>query len=777
MKHIFSLLLMLAMCVYAAANANVVGKKDNATIQGQITDAADGAPLTGVTVFFPQLNMGTTTDINGNYTIKNLPCRTENIQVSYLGHNTIIEKIKLNGDITKDFIMHESTALVNEVVVNGLTGQSLMKDSPSPMAVVTPEMLSKTPSTNIIDAISHVPGLSQITTGAGISKPVIRGLGYNRVVVVNDGIRQEGQQWGDEHGIEIDPQSIHSAEILKGPASLRYGSDAMAGVVVFHHDHIPAQGTMKASAGTEYQSNNGMFDYTVVFAGNKHGFVWDWRYSDKMAHAYKNKYDGYVLGSQLREHAITGMLGGNGSWGFSHLHLGYYHLTPGIVEGERDELTGQFTTEDGIATHDQLRTYGKLLPFQQIKHYKAVSENMFYIGEGQLHAVVGYQQNRRQEFEESASVPGLDLQLHTLNYDVNYNLPELNEWNMVIGVNGMYQHSINNGEEFLIPDYNLFDFGIFATASRKIGKWNISGGARFDTRHINGNALEDIFTDFSKNFNGFTGSIGAVYNATENLNFRLNLSRGFRAPNISELASNGRHEGALRYELGNTDLKAENSWQLDAGMDYSSRYVSLQLSLFANRINNFIFAHKKGDEIREEVPVYQYVGGDATLIGGEATIDVHPVERLHFENAFSYVNARQLHQDKESKYLPLTPMPRWTSDLRYDIIRDGSGILNNTYASIGLECNLRQNHYLMLDDTESATPSYTLLNASIGTDLMCHGKKIASLYLTANNITDRAYQNHLGRLKYGDINNATHRQGVFSMGRNFGIKLLVPIAL
>jgi iron complex outermembrane receptor protein len=200
------------------------------------------------------------------------------------------------------------------------------------------------------------------------------------------------------------------------------------------------------------------------------------------------------------------------------------------------------------------------------------------------------------------------------------------------------------------------------------------------------------------------------------------------------------------------------------------------LSLFANYIDNYIFAHKVAGKFVDNVPVYQFVQGNARLLGGEASIDIHPVERLHFQNAFSYVDAVQLNQTAEARHLPMTPAPRWTSELKYDIIRDGE-TLNNTYIKMGLECNLRQNHFYGLDNTETATPSYTLLNASMGTDIKCRGKKILSVYLTGDNLTNRAYQNHLSRLKYAGINPVTGRQGVFNMGRNFGIKVVAPINL
>ena len=192
-------------------------------------------------------------------------------------------------DSTDIFFRHLN---LNEVTVTGVTGDTKLKHATAPVSIVTPQILRATASTNIIDAISHQPGVSQLTTGGSISKPIIRGLGYNRVVVMSEGVRQEGQQWGDEHGVEVDGNSVNSVEILKGPASLMYGSDAMAGVVILHSQPTLTEGEMRANVSSEYQTNNGLFAYTLSMAGNQNGFVWDGRYSDKMAHAYKNKYDG-----------------------------------------------------------------------------------------------------------------------------------------------------------------------------------------------------------------------------------------------------------------------------------------------------------------------------------------------------------------------------------------------------------------------------------------------------------------------------------------------------
>ena len=691
-------------------------------------------------------------------------------------------------DSTDVFYRHLN---LNEVTVTGVTGDTKLKYATAPVSIVSPQVLRATASSNIIDAIAHQPGVSQLTTGGSISKPIIRGLGYNRVVVMSEGVRQEGQQWGDEHGVEVDGSSVNSVEILKGPASLMYGSDAMAGVVILHSKPMLAEGDMRANVSSEYQTNNGLFNYNLSIAGNQHGFVWDARFSDKMAHAYKNKYDGYVPGSQFRERAGRLMLGVDKTWGHSRLTWTAYHLTPGIVEGERNPETGELE-----CSTNNVKTYGKSLPFQQVKHYKLVWDNSLSLSSGYLKAIIGYQQNRRQEFEESADEYELFFKLHTLTYDLRYLTHEWDGWKFSTGIGGMYQKSGNEGEEYLIPDYRLFDFGIYATTTKAIGdSWTLNGGVRYDHRRLHGDELiEDgdmRFTDFSRHFNGLTGSIGAVCNINKHFNVRLNLARGFRTPNMSELSSNGVHEGSIRYELGNQQLKAEYSLQADLGIDFTSRYVSAQVALFANRIDNYIFTHRLNQEIEEGYLTYAYTQGDARLLGFEAGIDFHPVHSIHFSNSFSYVDARLMHASADTKYLPFTPAPHWASELKWELFHHSHttvnhhhttdaahrSLFNNLYVAAGLDCYLKQTHIYSADDTETKTPGYALLSLSAGSDIQVKGRKVAELYITADNLLDKAYQNHLSRLKYADVNAVTGRRGIFNMGRNITFKIVVPLSL
>ena len=632
---------------------------------------------------------------------------------------------------------------LNEIVVTGLAGDSKMKEMPAPVSVICPADLTARAGGNIINAIATEPGLSEITTGGGISKPVIRGMGYNRVVVVNDGIRQEGQQWGDEHGIEIDGASVHSVEILKGPASLMYGSDALAGILIFHPEPIRGPGEFGGSLSSEYQTNSGLVGYSLAADGNIKGWLLRGRFSNKYAHAYQNALNGNVANSCFRERAASAMLGHNGTWGYSRLRFSYFHLTPGMIEREGDNYG-----------------YTPALPFQHVRHYKVVSDNTIHLGPGNLKLIIGWQQNRRQEFEEVTDDPGLDFRLNTINYDLRYQATFGNGWKTAFGLAGMGQKSENLGEEYLIPAYGLFDAGLFATATKSLGEWTLSGGFRADIRWLHSEALPGRFEDFRRRFPGISASLGAIRPLGKHFTIRANVARGFRAPNLAELGSNGEHEGTFRFEQGNKDLKPEYSLQGDLGLDFTSNFVSVQSAVFVSRIDNYIFAARNGEMSDEGLPVYAFRSGLAHLGGGEIGIDIHPIHQLHLSSAFSCVYARE----KGGDDLPLIPAPRLFSEVKWEITHDGQ-LFNNAFVSLNLDWNMAQNHFYATGGTETATPAYLLLGASAGTDVVIKGKTRLSLYIIGSNLTNQAYLPHLSRLKY---------IGIANMGRNVTVKLVVP---
>ncbi len=347
------------------------------SLTGKVTDAKTGDPLTGASIYLADDKIGTTADINGKYIFRNIPPGHHVIEVSYTGYGTLTEHLEIIADTEKDFAL-TTVVIENEgVTVTGVAGATTIRKSPVAITSLKKTALLQNAFTNIIDALAHLPGVSQLSTGPAISKPVIRGLGYNRIVTINEGLRQEGQQWGDEHGIEIDEMSIGRVEVLKGPASLMYGSDALAGVINFITSNPIADGAMKGNILSNFQSNNGLVAINGNLAANKKGVNWNLYGTYKSAGNYRNRFDGSVLNSGFNEKNVGGYFGINKSWGYSHFIFSRFNQQIGLVEGERDDATGQFILFGGspverIATEADLNTRSLFVPKQRVIHHKLI---------------------------------------------------------------------------------------------------------------------------------------------------------------------------------------------------------------------------------------------------------------------------------------------------------------------------------------------------------------------------------------------------------------------
>ncbi len=740
------------------------------SLSGTVTDQS-GQPVIGANIFIPDLKTGTTSDLDGHYELQHLPAKKMLVQVTYVGYNTLTKTIDIAGDVTMDFVLEEAHLEAKEVVVTGLSVSQEKRRSPVSIDVLKRDFLLQNGGTNLVDAMTKVAGVSAISTGPGISKPIIRGLGYNRVLVVQDGIRQEGQQWGDEHGLEIDGNAVARVEIYRGPASLMYGSDGLGGVIHIESPHPVVKGTIAGSVSSSYQTNNSLREASGFLAANANGWNGYLIGTLKKADDYQNAYDGKVFNSGFEESNATGMLGLNRKWGFSHLHFSSFFQRPQLPEGERNP-DGSFAVDEA--------------PFQEISHHKIGWNNNFIFRHSSLKTVIGFQQNIRKEFEEPGNA-GLIFDMKTFTYDLKHFIVKSDDWEFTYGFAGMLQNSKNKGTEFLVPDYSVNDLGGFAYARRPLEQWELSAGIRYDHRYFTTEELvedgETRFAALGRNFGNVSGSIGLGWFPSEKIALKLNLARGFRSPNVAELASNGVHEGTFRYERGNSDLQAETNLEIDAGFELDLTHITLSANPFFNRINNYIFLEKLasvngGDSlsISDGTPysTFKYTQGKAQLWGGEFTMDIHPhpYDWLHFKNTVSLVLAKQL--DSENRHLPFIPPAKYQMELRADLPLN-SKVIRNSFAELNLEYFYRQHRILSANNFETTTPAYILMNGSLGFELTnARGKTRAKFALIAQNIFDKAYQYHLSRLKYAPENPATGRQGIFNMGRNFVLKMTVP---
>jgi iron complex outermembrane receptor protein len=792
-------------------------------LTGKIKDKQTNEVLPGVILYFPDLKNSSVSNTDGTFEIKNLPSIKTLLQVRLMGYQTIIKTVDLSSTTSLDIEMEQSHIEANEVVVTGVSKATEIKQNPVPMISINQQYLEQNTGTNIIDAMVKVPGVNVLSTGPNVSKPYIRGLGYNRILTLFDGVRQEGQQWGDEHGIEMDQFLIDRIEVIKGPASLTYGSDALAGVVNLLPANTSPDGTLKGSIQTNYQTNNGLYAGSGAFAGNIKSIVFGARASYKEATNFKNKYDGRVYNTGFKETDFNAYLGVNRKWGYSHLNFSVFDNLQEIPDGSRDSLTRKFTkqiTEEDtirpIVSDKELNSYNIGAIHQRVQHYRLFSTNQFIIKQSKLALKLGYQESIRREYAhpQNPEIAGLYLNMQTATYDAKFYLPEKKGWESTIGINGMYQiNDVSKGTEFVIPSYSLFDFAPFIYIKKEIKKVSVSAGARYDTRSFKNNSLytttnpntgfdmstadttgaKKLFDNYKHTFNGFSGSVGLTYNITNQFLIKANVARGYRAPNISEISAKGVHPGTGFQQLGDANFKPEFNIQEDLGIFFDSQHLSISAEVFNNTIDNYIFNQKLqselgGDSIYTEAgnnyPVYKFKQTKAQLFGGEARIDIHPhpLDWLHFENSISMVYAinkggNSAVINDSNRYLPFIPPLHTNSELRAEF-RKKIACFHHAYLKIGMQYYAAQNRVLLADNTETKTSGYTLFDAGFGTDI-CTKKEVTlfTIGIFITNLTDVAYQSNMSRLKYFDNypNNGTGRSGIYSMGRNVSFKLTIPL--
>lgn len=811
MKHIL-LFLALAGC-YAGLSAQH-------TLSGRVYDKDTKEPLYGATIYLPEHKSGTLTDTSGTFTLANLPDEKVLLEIKTLGYAPQVITAKVAPDTITIYLTHAAGEL-NEVVVTGESRATEISRSPIPIVVINKDYLLTNSATNAIDALTKIPGVTAVTTGPNVSKPYIRGLGFNRVLTLYDGMRQEGQQWGDEHGIEVDQYGVERAEIIKGPASLSYGSDALAGVVNLIPTRPAPEGALQGDVTLDYGTNNNQIGGSAMIKGTKKGIDWIARVSHKQAMDYANKYDGRVFNTAFNETDASASLGIHRDWGYSHVNFSLYDDVQEIPDGSRDSATRQFTRqidEDGnseiVSQHD-LRTFSIERLHQRVQHYRVNADNHIHLGHkgGTLDIDAGYQRSVRREYSHPIlyNTPGLYLQLNSINYDIKYHMPEIRHWNLTIGVNGMYQqNNVTAGTEFVIPSYSQIDFGPFAVVRKSLGKFDIEGGIRYDVRIFRNQQLctaadpvtgfdmpvygaatagaNKVFSNYHTTFQGVTGSIGATYNVNKQLALKLNFARGYRAPNISEISANGVHPGTNIYQIGNADFKPEFSLQPDFGVSYTSRYIAFTADVFYNYIQNYIYNQKLqgvhgGDSILVAGnQTFQYRSARAQLYGGEIGVDIHPIHSLHIDNVFSLTYGDFLGEkghavaDSE-RYLPLIAPIHGSSEVRYDFNIKRAQIVN-AFVKVGVTYYARQGRIYSAFGTETATPGYALLSAGVGAGFANKkGKTIMSLYVLGSNLLNTAYQDHLSRLKYFEPypGNYTGRNGIYNMGANVNIKVIFPL--
>lgn len=739
------------------------------TLSGNISDMETGAPLEQVSVYVPQLENGTVTDKNGDFSLKNLPEGIYKLVVSYIGFETYSTSIQISkGNNRFDYKMEPSAIEMDEVVLSTpfhkLQRENVMKVEQKSM-----EELKQQGGITLSEGITNIPGVSSVSTGVGIGKPVIRGLSFNRVLVYTQGVRLENQQFGGEHGLGLNDAGISSVEVIKGPASLLYGSDALGGVLYLNPEKFEIAGESSGDINMRYFTNTLGYNANAGFktSGEKLKFLVRGAYASNAD--YETGDGTNVTNSRFNEADLKTGLAYQASKFKTELRYNYNTTELGIPE------------EIGVQNNDR----DPLLPYQELSTHILSSKNNLFFKKSSLEATFGYTINNRKEFEEHhheedghehEHVEGeeheeeheeeeegaaLDMKLKTFNYNIQFN-PQWGNITTIFGVQGMHQTNENFGEEILVPNAVTNDFGVLATSHIHFDKSDLQIGLRYDLRSINGEASgiegdEEYIPALDRNFNNFNAALGYRTDLAKTIIGRLNLATGFRAPNLSELSSNGLHSGANRVEIGNPDLDSEQNFQIDLALEYGNKHVEAYINSFYNIVNDYIYLEPTG-EFREQDPIYNFQQQDAILYGGEFGFHLHPhpIDWLHLESSYDIVYGQL--DDKSN--LPLIPANRWTNTFRAEWNKRNQNY--KCYAFVTLQTFLDQNK---VADFETRTPRYNLFNAGVGGDLNIFNQKVG-YSITANNLFNKDYISHLSRLK---------ADGIANMGRNISFSLHLPL--
>lgn len=755
---LFLLAGLLNTFAYAEESKSVVGK---------ITDADTGQPLSNATVFISELKVSTVSNSNGEFLLKGLPVEGKyTFEITFLGYRTVVRTIDFAESRNLHFTLMQGSQQMQDVIITG-TGVSSSNKKNSTSATVLNKNDLMIGSNNIIEAIARqAPGVSAITTGPSISKPVIRGLSSNRVVTIGDGIKQQGNQWGDEHGIEIDQFAIDRVEVLRGAASLMYGSDALGGVINMLPPLSPPDGQIQGEILTNYSTNTGLSANSIMLSGAHSGFLWRTRGTYKNAHSFKTP-QGYFPNSAFNETSLSALLGLTKSWGYSHVNISYFNNNIGFYDPLFDS-NGDYLNKEGELFHeDEFKSRKLDFPKQDIRHYKIAWNSNIIHSSGYFTVNIGYQNNQRREMDIPA--PALFLDLNTWNAEIKYYLTEREGWQPIFGVSGEAANSANKGYDFLLPDYTSAGLGAFAYVKKSWDKTTLNGGLRFDFRTNNGDAYiksGESFDAYTNSFSNLSGALGFTHELNSELNLKANAGTAFRSPNPAELSSNGIHEGTFRYEIGNPNLKPERSYQADLALEYNYGFLEGSIGVYTNTVKDYIYISSNPGDAIGGLPIYHYSQVNALLNGFEGNLNVHPLKNLHFNNTFSYTHA----QNKSlSKALPFIPAGVLKSNLKYEPTLNG---VEQSYVSFGVDNFLKQTR---IDQTfESATAGYSLLNAAIGTTISISNQPIL-LSVSGSNLLNTKYYDALSRLKPGRLDHANPEVGIYNMGRNitFGLRMVL----
>ena len=746
MKYLLTFLLVLALLSSGQAQNNLSGK---------ITDKENGEPLTGVSVYVPDLLIGIATDEGGRFQLPNLPNGELIVEFSYVGFQTVNKQIYLGGiDRVLNIEMTPQIIQGQEVVISG-NFTSTQHENTIKISTISIDRVSTSGHPSLIESIAEVPGVSLISKGPGVVTPVIRGLSLSNILVLKNGMPMENFQFSENHPYLIDENGLQQVEIIKGPASLVYGSGAVGGVVNLVPEPVAAQGKISGDLTMNYYGNTRGVLSNIGLKGHQNGIVWGIRGGINTSRDYVQGNGESVPNTRFNRYNIKGDVGLLRKKGTFRLFYEYSGNKFGMAVPPAISLV-------------PVNAYKNEVWYQDLTDHMIISQNKMFLGNTKLDIDISYENNKRKLFGNPNDDPFdlVDMTLQTVAYRIKANHSFNEKTRAIFGAQGMYQNNKNfEAPDHVLPDADINDISLYGIVQYARKRYKIEAGLRYSFNAINvprqkadSHDNEEHYIEYNGKFNNLSTSAGASVLINEQNILRINVASAYRSPNLPELTQYGLH--GIRFEKGNPDLKTQQNVETDLGYHLHTRHTSLDLSVFYNHINDYIYLAPTSDTTGSGQNIYQYAQSNAQLYGGEASLHIHPhpIHWLHILSTYSYVIGEQ----RDGGYLPRIPAQQLYLELKLE--KDVWKIFRKIYLSGGVRFVFDQNHP---SEFEMATDGYNLVNLGFGFNVKA-GKQLVSFNVTATNLLNIDYYSHLSTLK--DL-------GFYDMGRNVSFSVKIPFAL
>ena len=718
------------------------------TLRGTVADTA-GHPIASAAVSVAELGLALITQPDGAFQLARLPAGRYTVVVRRLGYAPTVATAAVPGPPLA-LVLRPSVLHLGAITVTATRSAISPLASPLPAAELTGEQLRRAHEVSLAHALDQLPGVRTLSTGEQVGKPVIRGLAGPRVLVLDNGQRLEDYSWSDEDGPSVDARLAERVELIRGPASVLYGSDAIGGVINVIPNEVPdgrgRPAFVRGAAELYGATNNNEVGTVLRAAGASGRFGWGLTGIGRRADNFHTPpgNDSTPTGDIYNTafHAINGeaVAGLHGDRGSVTLRYTRYGGAFGLLDGPPVPADNS----DG--------------PLRRLSDNRLQLASNSVIGSVRLETKSQWQRHSLQEVSDQSrngdATPNFDLLLNTYSTDVLLHHSSPGSLTGTIGVSGLYQDNQTRGVEPLVPAARTVGGAVFALETATLGRWTVLVGARGDVRHLkaDSNAALQLSAQ-TRNASALTATFGVVYRAAPALAIAANVGRAFRAPTLFELFTNGPHLGEDRFEIGLPTARPEVSFNADLSVRWQSGRVRAELAGYRNQVDSYLYIAPTGsNDPGSGLPIYRYKQARAVLLGAEAGAEVVAAPMLTLR---ARIDAVRGSNEDTNEPLPLTPPPR--ADVEAEWHANGLRWAERLYVSVGFQAVGRQTRLGPFDDP---TPAYQLLNLGAGLEQTVGGRLI-DLDVRVRNAANVRYTDFLSRYKVF----------AFGEGRNVVVRL------